>query len=73
MNIDVKILDKFCRPLPRPDTLVICCNAWRPIHVAVNTEFLLSQISPLYSCALAFGSQVKTLPLWVIFLLVDWT
>ena len=72
MNIDVKILNKFCQPLPRSDILVICCNARRPVHVAVNTEFLLSQRSPLYSCALAFGMQVKNLSIWVKFLLVEW-
>ena len=72
MNIDVKVFNKFCQPLPRSDTLVICCNARRPVHLAVNTEFLLSQRSPLCSCALAFGTQVKTLSIWVKFLLVDW-
>ena len=36
-------------------------------------EFMLSQRSPLCSCALAFGAPVKALSFQVKFLLVDWT
>ena len=50
-----------------------CCNPRRPVHMAGNTEFQLSQRSLLCSCALAFGTQVKALSFQVKFLLVDCT
>ena len=74
-SVPVQLLEMEPRVLlsTAKDSLVICCNPKRPVHMAGNTQFLLCQRSPLCSCTLAFGTQVKALSFRVKFLLVDWT